>query len=444
MTDHPICVVGTGYVGMACLIGFADVGFRVHGYDIVPERIESLRAGIAQYREAGIEASLRRHLGAGNIRVFSSLAEAASSARLIILTVGTPCRDDGSTDLSALYAAIDSLSRIRFESRPTFVVRSTVPPGTSDDLGARVKGIADVIVAPEFLREGSAVSDLLNPDRIVVGAEHPDAADDYLLIYRRMNKPTIITSRRNAEFIKCGANAYLALKISFANEVANLCDALGATADDVLRGIGTDSRIGPDFLRPGIGFGGPCFEKDVKGIAYTARRHGVPHELFAATLRVNERQPYRIADLLREDLGSLAGASIGVWGLAFKAGTDDVRDSLAIRVISDIVARGATIRAYDPAVQSTWLPANAKIVSSALKAADADALVILTEWPEFAAIDPVAVRARLRRGVVIDGRNILDPVAYAAAGLRYRGIGRPSALPALTGTYEPELLVEAI
>jgi UDPglucose 6-dehydrogenase len=437
--NRSICVIGTGYVGMASMIGLAELGWAVNGYDIMPDRIRKLQVGVAPYREAGIEEALHKHLANGRLAFFEGLDEAAKDTDLIIVAVGTPARDDGSADLSQLYAAMEALSQLGLSNWPTVVVRSTVPPGTSDLLAKIVTGWGELVYAPEFLREGSAVYDFLNPDRIVVGSDSAPAAVPYVRLFESLQKPVLFTSRSNAELIKCGSNAFLALKISFANEIANLCDALGATSDDVLRGIGYDRRIGSQFLQPGIGFGGPCFEKDVKSIQHVASKHSMGRELFSATLRVNEAQQKRIADLVEEEVGPLAGLTIGVWGLAFKAGTDDVRDSLALRIIEMLAERGATVVAYDPAVHVTTLPAGSRLVTSALEAAECDALLVLTEWPEFAAIPPPTYAGLIRRRVIIDGRNVLDADRVAAAGLSYRGIGR-----AVATTAAPLLAASAI
>jgi UDPglucose 6-dehydrogenase len=422
--NRSICVIGTGYVGMASMIGLAELGWPVNGYDIMPDRIHKLQNGIAPYREAGIEDSLHKHLANGRLAFFDTLHEAVAHTDLIIIAVGTPARDDGSADLSSLFSAIEALAKLNLSTWPTVVVRSTVPPGTSDQLAPIVEGWGELVYAPEFLREGSAVYDFLHPDRIVVGSETAGAAVPYVRLFESLQKPVLFTSRCNAELIKCGSNAFLALKISFANEIANLCDALGATSDDVLRGIGYDRRIGSQFLMPGIGFGGPCFEKDVKSIEHVAEHHNMGRELFSATLRVNEAQQTRIATLVESAVGSLEGLTIGVWGLAFKAGTDDVRDSLALRIVDRLAERGATIVAYDPAVHVTTLPKGSRLVHTALEAADCDALLVLTEWPEFAAIPPSAYAPLVRRRVVIDGRNVLDAERVAAAGIDYRGVGR--------------------
>jgi UDPglucose 6-dehydrogenase len=421
-----ICTIGTGYVGMASMVGLAELGWAVNGYDIMTDRIRKLQNGIAPYREAGIEDALKVHLGNGRLAFFETLDEATEEAELIIVAVGTPARDDGSADLSSLYAVVEALAKLNLNTWPTVVIRSTVPPGTSDHLAAIVEGWGELVYAPEFLREGSAVYDFLHPDRIVVGSDSAGAAVPYVKLFESLQKPVLFTSRCNAELIKCGSNAFLALKISFANEIANLCDVLGATSDDVLRGIGYDQRIGSQFLNPGIGFGGPCFEKDVKSIEHVAAKHNMGRELFSATLRVNENQQVRIAHLVEDAVGPVDGLTIGVWGLAFKAGTDDVRDSLAIRIVELLAERGATVVAYDPAVHVTTLPKGCRLVPTAMEAADADVLLVLTEWPEFRAIPPLRYAAQIKRRVVIDGRNVLDAARVVAAGLTYRGVGRPS------------------
>jgi UDPglucose 6-dehydrogenase len=435
VVSRPVCIIGTGYVGMACTLGLAELGWRVHGYDILPDRIERLRLGIPPYREPGIVESLREHIDRGRIAFFDKIDAAARDAEVIIVAVGTPARDDGSADLSALRAAIDQLSNVRFTSWPTIVIRSTVPPGTSDALAVVVERWADLIYAPEFLREGSAVRDFLNPDRIIVGSDQPSPAVRYVQLLERLQRRIVFTSRCNAELIKGCSNAFLALKISFANEVANMCDALGATSDDVLRGIGYDHRIGSDFLRPGIGFGGPCFEKDVKSMAYVAEQNGLGRELFSATLRVNEAQPRQIIKMLELAMPKLADVTLGIWGLAFKAGTDDIRDSLALRIVEELGRRGVRMIVYDPAVRVAPLPAGSTLVTSALEATHADALLVLTEWPEFARIDPLSYAANLARRIVIDGRNVLDSARVAAAGLAYRGVGRSEH-----GRFEPARL----
>jgi UDPglucose 6-dehydrogenase len=420
-----ICIIGTGYVGMASAIGFAELGHHVTGYDIVAERIRGLQYGITPYRETGIEEALRRHLVRDGIRFYDDLASAVRGADYVVIAVGTPSHADGSADLSAVEGAIASLAPLLPEGA-VVVMRSTVPVGTSERLAPKLKN--ELIYAPEFLREGSALIDFLNPDRVVIGASSVETAEEYGAILAALGRPLVITTLRNAELIKGFSNAFLALKISFANEVANFCDAVDADALAVLSGVGYDSRIGRSFLYPGIGFGGPCFEKDLKSLNFVAQQHGASRELIAATLRVNAAQPKRIVDILEHELGGIGGTHIGVWGLAFKAATDDVRDSLALRIIDDLHHRGAVLLGYDPAVKALPKGYHCRLAPTALAALEnADALLVLTEWPEFGLVSPWAIAGQLRGEVVVDGRNILDPRAIVAAGLRYRGVGRTAS-----------------
>lgn len=427
-TEKKIAIVGTGYVGMACAIGFAEFGHRVVGYDIMPKRIELLQQGITPYNEAGITDALTRLLREERVSFVQDLGEAVKDADFIVVAVGTPSRADGSADLSAVEGVFASLADLDI-GNAIIVLRSTVPPGTSERMASLLRGKAPVIFAPEFLREGSAVPDFVEPDRIVVGASSRAAGERYGKLFAHLPAPVLFMSLTNAEISKCMANAFLAMKITFANEVANLCDELDGDALDVLDAVGHDRRIGKLFLQPGIGFGGPCFEKDLKSLIHVSKTltsdPDTHLKLFRATLDVNDRQPARIVQMLVDELGGdLTGARIGVWGLAFKAGTDDVRDSLATRVVSDLAERGAEVVAYDPAIDPQTLDLPCKYADSALAAANADALVVLTEWPEFKAIDPWQIARALRQKVVIDGRNVLDIDAMSEAGILYRGVGR--------------------
>jgi UDPglucose 6-dehydrogenase len=419
-----ICIIGTGYVGMASAIGLAELGHEIIGYDILGNRVADLQRGITPYREAGIEQALNRHRLNERLRFTNDQEEAVRGAQLVLISIGTPALGDGSCDLSGLYGCIAALRECDLSSCAAVVLRSTVPPGTSDEIAECLYGKAEVVYAPEFLREGTAVSDFLQPDRTVIGASAIPAAVAYAALFEPLQAPIMLTSRRNAELIKAASNAFLALKISFANEIANLCDAVGADSLDVLRGVGADRRIGQAFLLPGIGFGGPCFEKDLRSLERTAERRNVECELVSGALRVNQRQPRRIVETLAAELGSLRDRRIGVWGLAFKAGTDDIRDSLAIRILEDLSARGAIVRAFDPAIQHAELPLNCALVGTALDAADADALLVLTDWPDFREVSPHAIARNLSAQLVVDGRNTLDIERIVDAGLRYRGVGR--------------------
>ncbi len=423
ISPRKIAIIGTGYVGTANAVGFAELGCDVVGFDTNAERIRLLRDGVPPYRENGLAGLLRRHLLRERLEFASDLSSAIRDAAFIIISVGTPSREDGSADISALDLVIDELSRTVTRRSTVIVLRSTVPPGTSDRMAERLPDGLELLYCPEFLREGNAVYDFLHPDRTIVGAESGAAAAAYAELLNGIDAPVMLATRRDAELIKGASNAFLALKISFANEIANLCGTMDADARAVLRGIGYDRRIGEAYLTPGIGFGGPCFEKDVLSLEHVARRNGSPSQLLRATLRVNEIQPRKIVDMLEEELGVLRGLRIGVWGLTFKAGTDDLRSSLALRILADLDLRGATAIAYDPAIDRAELPGRAVLANTAMDAARADALLVLTEWPEFCDIEPSALAASLRRRVVVDGRNLLDGEELARSGVRYRGVG---------------------
>jgi len=423
INPRKIAIIGTGYVGTANAVGFAELGCDVVGFDTNAERIRLLQDGVPPYREAGLAGLLRRHLVRERLEFVSDLWNAIRDAAFIIVAVGTPSREDGSADLSALELVIDQLSAMVTRRSTVVVLRSTVPPGTSDRMAERLPDGIELLYCPEFLREGSAVFDFLHPDRTIVGADSGTAAAAYAELLKDVDAPVMVATRRDAELVKGASNAFLALKISFANEIANLCGKMDADARAVLRGIGYDRRIGEAYLTPGIGFGGPCFEKDVLSLEHVARHNGSPSQLLRATLRVNAIQPRKIVDMLEEELGPLGGLRIGVWGLAFKAGTDDLRSSLALRILADLDARGATAIAYDPAIQRTELPGGAVLANSAKDAACADALLVLTEWPEFCDVEPSVLAASLRRRVVVDGRNLLNGEELARCGVRYRGVG---------------------
>jgi UDPglucose 6-dehydrogenase len=405
-------------------VGLAELGVRVIGQDIDPGRIARLLEGEPPYYERGLAELLRVHLDRGTVTFTTSLEHAASQAKIVMVAVGTPAGPNGEADLSAINAVAKGLRSRRFGSRHIVVIRSTAPPGTCDRLAYELSDVADVAMVPEFLREGSAISDFMSPDRIVVGAEREDVANEILALFAPIVAPRMVTTRRNAELVKGVSNAFLAMKISFANEIANLCDALDADAVAVLEGVGLDRRIGQAFLGAGIGFGGPCLEKDCRSLEHVSARAGAPSHMVRATLDANDRQMLRVKEMLLQHCGSLRGLRVGVWGLAFKGGTDDIRDSVALRIVRDLAAEGASIEAYDPKVRDIPLPAGARHAESALAAARADALVVLTDWAEFASIDVRDYASGLARGLVIDGRNVLDGEAIVMSGLTYRGIGR--------------------
>jgi UDPglucose 6-dehydrogenase len=409
---------------MACSIGFAACGHSVIGYDVIRERIRGLQRGQTPYNEDGLAAALTRQLRAGRLNFVEELAAAVGPSRFIVITVGTPTTDSGEADLSFLKTAIESLAALDLRGK-TIVLRSTVPPGTTDRIRNMLGDRVGLVYSPEFFREGSAVRDFMHPDRIVVGAYDQNVAQAYAAILESIDAPVYITSPRESELVKNVSNGYLALKISFANEIADMCDKLGADALKVLEAVGADRRIGGASLAPGIGFGGPCFDKDLRSIVHTAVKVGAARDLFESTLRVNWKQPRRVIAKLRNALGgSFAGAHIGVWGLTFKAGTDDVRHSLAISMVDALLEEGASVRAFDPAVGSSHVLVRCELAASALDVLDADALLVLTDWPEFKNVPAHAIAARLRKRIVVDGRNALDGAALSANGVDYYGVGR--------------------
>jgi UDPglucose 6-dehydrogenase len=419
-----LAVVGTGYVGIACAIGFAEFGHAVAGYDILDDRIAQLKRGHTPYHEAGLTESLARHLESGAISFTHDLAEAVRGAAYIIVAVGTPSNEDGSSDLSAIETVVARLAELDL-GNAVVVMRSTMPAGTCDRIADRLAPTTEVLFAPEFLREGSAVPDFLNPDRIVVGARSFAAGARFAELFAHLGRQAMIMSLRDAELAKCASNAFLAMKISFANQVANLCDDIDGDALDVLRAVGADRRIGGHFLQPGIGFGGPCFEKDLKSLIHFSDGRGARNDLLRATLDVNDRQPGRILEILEAELEQpFRGLRVGVWGLTFKAGTDDLRDSLALRIVAQLLERGADVTAFDPAYKEGRHSVPCRMAVTPLEAADADVLVVLTEWAQFRAVDARALAHRISSGLIVDGRNVLDGDEMAAAGLRYRGIGR--------------------
>ncbi len=419
-----IAIIGTGYVGMACAIGFAELGHDVVGYDILPERIGKLQRGITPYRESGLGEALQRHLGDERVAFVDDLSKAVEGADFIIVAVGTPSYDDGRADLSAVHDVTERLTQCDLGDA-VVVLRSTVPPGTSRNVANRLRGRAEVAYAPEFLREGSAVSDFLEPDRFIVGADVAVVAEAYLALFAHLNRPMLAMSLLDAELAKASSNAFLAMKISFANQVANLCDVLEADAIEVLDAVGLDRRIGRLFLHPGIGFGGPCFEKDLKSLIHVMDSASTNASLLRATLDVNDSQPGRVVSVLKQELGNdLAGLRVGVWGLTFKGGTSDLRDSLALRVVEEIIMEGGEVSAFDPAYDRSTSSLHFNLMESALAAAESDVLVVLTDWPQFATVAAQEISARVKKRLVIDGRNILDAKALAGAGMNYRGIGR--------------------
>ena len=457
-----IAVVGTGYVGLVSGVCFAEMGNQVICVDIDAAKVESLRAGALTIYEPGLEIYFTRGQREERLHFTTDLAEAVQHADVVFLALPTPPGADGSADLQYVLGVADDLGRLLAAAAASgdgwgykvVVDKSTVPVGTAARVTEAIAqhGLTpgedfDVVSNPEFLREGVAVEDFMKPERVVVGTESERAADLMRRLYEpfvRSGNPIIVMDEASAEMTKYAANAMLATKITFMNEIANVCERVGADVDKVRRGIGTDSRIGPKFLYAGIGFGGSCFPKDVQALHRTSRQNGYEFEILDAVLRVNDAQRRslapRIVAELGDDEGRLDGRRIAVWGLAFKPHTDDVRESPAHVLIRELTARGAEVVAFDPEARETTQaaferepldgPGTLRYADRGYDAlTDADALVIATEWPEFRRPTFERMRAALKRPLIFDGRNVFDTQRMAEAGFEYHSIGRPYIAP---------------
>jgi len=423
---EPIAVIGTGYVGLVTAAGFAEFGSEVWCVDVDAAKVERLRRGEIPIYEPGLEESVDRNRG--RLHFDTELGPALEHARLLFVAVGTPPTYSGDADLSAVHAVVRAMPA---SDRHALVMKSTVPVGT----GATIKRMfADegksgfaYVSCPEFLKEGSALEDFLHPDRVVVGDEGDWAGDAVVDLYAPLGAPLVRTDVASAEMIKLAANAFLATKISFINEIANVCEETGADVLEVAEGVGLDARIGPKFLRAGIGYGGSCFTKDVSALKQLAANTGYHFQLLNAVIEVNELQKRRVMGKLERHLGSLVGKRVALLGVAFKPNTDDMRGASSLILNARLQADGADVRAYDPvaAEEASTLMDGAQFASSALEALEgADACVLVTEWPEFAELDWQQVAGLMRGKVVVDGRNFLDRDRVLAAGLIYSGIGR--------------------
>jgi UDPglucose 6-dehydrogenase len=423
---EPIAVIGTGYVGLVTAAGFAKLGSEVWCVDIDAEKIASLERGEIPIYEPGLAESIADNRE--RLHFSTELAPALEHARLLFVAVGTPPTYSGDADLSAVHAVVDAMPR---SDHHALVMKSTVPVGTGAaikrSLAERGKEGFAYVSCPEFLKEGSALEDFLKPDRVVVGDEGDWAGDAVIELYSPLDAPLVRTDIASAEMIKLAANAFLATKISFINEIANVCEETGADVLEVARGMGLDRRIGNHFLKPGIGFGGSCFPKDVSALKQLAGNSGYHFQLLTAVIEVNELQKRRVISKLQKHLGSLVGKTVALLGLAFKANTDDMREASSLVLSARLQADGAKVRAYDPIAEreARKLMGGVDFAEDALGAlAGADAVVIVTEWPEFAELDWQAAAERMPGRLVIDGRNFVDPETVRAAGFIYEGIGR--------------------
>jgi UDPglucose 6-dehydrogenase len=425
-SPQPIGVIGTGYVGLVTAAGFAELGSDVWCVDIDAEKIARLRAGEVPIYEPGLDELLERN--AERLHFSTDLSAALEHARLLFVAVGTPPTYSGDADLSAVNAVIGAIPASKDHA---LVMKSTVPAGT----GVSVKrmfaeqgkeGLA-YVSCPEFLKEGSAVKDFMHPDRVVVGDVGDWAGDAVVELYAPLDAPLVRTDIASAEMVKLASNAFLATKISFINEIANVCEETGSDVVEVARGMGLDDRIGPKFLQAGIGFGGSCFPKDVDALKQLAGNTGYHFQLLTSVIEVNELQKRRVIGKLHKHLGGLVGKRVALFGLAFKPNTDDMREASSLVLSARLNADGATVTAYDPVAeeQARKLVSVISFAGSPLEAAsDADAVVLVTEWPEFLELDWTDVAEAMRGNLVIDGRNALDPASIRAAGLLYEGVGR--------------------
>ncbi|MGD9047619.1 MAG: UDP-glucose/GDP-mannose dehydrogenase family protein [Anaerolineae bacterium] len=427
-----ICVIGVGYVGLVTGTCFADLGHQVTCIDVDESKIEKLCSGVMPIYEPGLEEMVRRNAQAGRLNFTTMHQEALDGAEFAFIAVGTPQGSGGEADLQYVRAAAESIARVM--EHPLIIVnKSTVPIGTGDWVADIVRRHQpepvefSVVSNPEFLREGSAINDFMLPDRIVLGSLDPDAAAQVAQLYLSLRAPIMLTDLRTAEMIKYASNAFLATRISFINEIASVCEALGADVKEVAVGMGYDKRIGPDFLDAGIGYGGSCFPKDVQALAHMAAIHGCHPQLLRAVMDINHDQRRQVIHKLRELLGTLDEKVIGVLGLAFKPNTDDMREAPSVELIHLMQSEGACVQTYDPVsmVHANLYLHDVELCQDAYEAAQgADALVIVTEWNEFKHLSLPRLKEAMRQPLVVDGRNIYDPDQMKALGFVYRGMGR--------------------
>ena len=417
---------GAGYVGLVTGACFADLGHEVSIRDVVPERIEQLRAGEVPIYEPGLDEVIERNRE--RLTFTLDVDEAVDGAEFLYVAVGTPPTESGDADLSYVWSVVDQLPA-DISGRPLVVMKSTVPVGTGELVRRRLdaRGLTNVgyVSNPEFLAEGSAIRDFMGPDRIVVGSFETEDGERVVELHRGIETDVVRTDVPSAELVKLAANAFLSTRISFINEIANVCDLVGADVVDVARGVGLDHRLGPHFLRAGIGFGGSCFPKDVTALKQLAGNSGYQFMLLQAVWEVNELQKRRVVQKLAKHLGTLHGKRIALLGLAFKPHTDDMREAPSRVIAYRLLSEGAEVRAWDPVAHPADLPGieQAETILDAVR--DADAAVIVTEWPELKTLASQDVHDAMARPVIIDGRNLLDPDAARAAGFVYEGIGRP-------------------
>lgn len=429
-------VLGLGHVGLPTALGFAEHGWSIIGTDSDAAKVEMVRKGRLPFYEPALADLLEKHLASGSFQAIAEVEKAVREAEILFICVGTPQHEDGSADLSQVESAVRVVAE-NLNGYKLVVEKSTAPVHTARWIERTIvryrkgKQEFDIACNPEFLREGSAVRDVLRPDRIVLGVESQRARDQLVELYQPFGCSLLLTDLNTAETIKHAANAFLALKISFINMVADLCDATGADVKDVARGIGLDPRIGPHFLNPGIGFGGFCLPKDSKAFIRVAEEHGVEFSLLKDAVRVNEARIERFLAKVQQALWVLRDKQVAVWGLAFKPDTDDFREAPSLKIVARLLEAGSRLRLYDPRAMENFrqvFPEKGEQLAYSSSAAEAargaDAILILTEWPEFREVDWKRLAGTVAVPIIVDGRNCLDPAAVEAAGFEYYGMGR--------------------
>ena len=428
-----LCVIGTGYVGLVTGTCFADLGNQVHCLDVDETRISKLKQGIMPIYEPGLEQIVAQNVRAGRLLFTTDYADALKDADFAFIAVGTPSGVDGEADLQYVRQAAEAIADM--VDWPIIVVnKSTVPVGTGDWVADIIKRRRagkpldfSVVSNPEFLREGSAINDFMDPDRVVLGSTDRDAASKVAQLYLTLRCPILITDLRTAEMIKYASNAFLATRISFINEIANMCEEMGADVREVAQGMGMDKRIGPAFLDAGLGWGGSCFPKDVKALAHMAVLHGTHPQLLQAVMEINRNQRRRVVVKLRKALNGLNDKVIGVLGLSFKPNTDDIREAPSMEVIHLLLNEGAIVRAYDPQAMENVRATLQRVVlceNPYQVAEGADALVLATEWNEFKQLDFERIRKLMNHPIIMDSRNLWNPEHLLSLGFTYFGVGR--------------------
>ncbi len=446
-----ISIVGTGYVGLVTGACLANLGNRVRCIDTDESKIAKLKKGIIPIYEPGLDEMVRRNMAEGRLSVTSSYQEGMKDVDFVFVAVGTPNKPEGGVNLSYLHSAYEMIGANLNGRRPIVVNKSTVPPGTCDMMGellsrfANGRGPISIVSVPEFLREGHAVADFMKPARVIIGTSDDSAAQMVAELHRPLNCEMLFTDTRSAEMIKYASNAFLAVKISFINEIAQICDAVGVDVTSVAKGIGLDPRIGKAYLNAGIGYGGSCFPKDVAVLTDVAKENGCEPRMLNATVATNADQPLRFIRRIESALGTLQGARIAVMGLTFKPNTDDLRESASLRIVKHLLEEGAEVRACDPQACKNvhTLPSGVDYFFDPYQAAQrCDAVIIATEWDEYVNLDLERLATVMRGAVLADGRNVIDPHRAVQAQLTYIGVGRGSKVAPRVNKFvdEPVLL----